>query len=270
MKCNLCQKESDLKTSHIIPKFVIDWMKKSGTGRLRQIGTFNIPKQDGTKIKLLCSDCEQLFSKQENWFKKHVFDSYIQNQNINIQNCQELRYFLISILWRVLVNFKDDGNEYKFKSELNSTELEWRNFLLSHSPLIRFQNIHFILADQDYWIDIKSDIYFSRSIDIEIAESNSICFIYAKFSRFIIIGEITGFKENSFERTNTSKENEFRSSNQMINEESVYQFFSDRIKRYKGYDDLSDNQKKVNDKMYKNKLNTLKNSDYLRILKKYK
>jgi len=73
-KCALCNKESDLRVSHIIPRFVSVWLKQtSATGFLR--GTKNPEKrmQDLPKLPFLCGDCKQNFSKLENYFAKNIF-----------------------------------------------------------------------------------------------------------------------------------------------------------------------------------------------------
>ena len=51
--CKLCNKKAQLRESHIIPKFVYNWMKKTGTGRFRQKKDLNKPLQDGIKDFLL-------------------------------------------------------------------------------------------------------------------------------------------------------------------------------------------------------------------------
>ncbi len=270
MKCEFHRKEAEHCESHIIPKFAYKWMKKTGSGRFRQLGKFNSPIQDGIKKYMLCKDCEGKFSKYEKWFNEKVFKPYINDCNFVVKNERELKYFIVSVLWKVLKLFKDDGNNYNFKTDLNNAEIEWGNYLLNDEPITKYKNLHLVLVDSNYWIEQKSDLYFSRSIDIEIAESDKLCFIYAKFSRFILIGEIIGFSENSFQNTNITIENEFRSTNQIINESGIIQFFMDRVNNTKEYDDLSVKQKENNAKYYKNKLESLRETDYMKLQNKYK
>ena len=270
MICQLHNGEAELCDSHIIPKFVYRWMKKSGTGRLRQIKKLNTPIQDGIKTKMLCKNCEDKFSIAEKWFNENVFTPYLENKDYIVQNNPQLLYFTVSILWRILKLFKDDGNTYKYKDTLDSAEVEWRNFLIKNQALKGFKNLNIVLIDTDYWITEKSDLYYSRAVDIEIAESDEICFVYAKFSRFILIGEITGFSGKEFENTNLATEPDFSSSNQMINHQEIFDFFRSRIDNIKGYDDLSQEQQRKNDKFHGTKNNNLENSDYKRIINKYR
>lgn len=72
--CALCNQESELRESHIIPKFVFDYIKEtSATGYLRNVTSINRRLQDGPKRKLLCHDCEQKFSIAEKYFAETVF-----------------------------------------------------------------------------------------------------------------------------------------------------------------------------------------------------
>jgi hypothetical protein len=128
-QCKLCQQEKELQVSHIIPKFVYKWMKESGTGRLRHGRTFNIPTQDGIKTKLLCKECENELGKREKWFRENIFDGFLKRNEEELINSSELKYFAVSILWRVLILFLYDGNKYKSFDELKNAEEEWRNYL---------------------------------------------------------------------------------------------------------------------------------------------
>jgi hypothetical protein len=73
-KCALCDKEADLRVSHIIPRFVSIWLKRtSATGFLRGVKNPEQRMQDLPKFPFLCGDCEQNFSKLENYFAKNIF-----------------------------------------------------------------------------------------------------------------------------------------------------------------------------------------------------
>ncbi|AKL95575.1 hypothetical protein CACET_c21280 [Clostridium aceticum] len=81
-ECALCKKKAELKNSHIIPKFVTDWIKKTGpTGFLRDTNNaFRLRVQDGLKVHLLCGECEQLFSKHEKIFAEKIFIPYLKDK----------------------------------------------------------------------------------------------------------------------------------------------------------------------------------------------
>src|SRR5665647_1861288 len=100
--CRLCDCEKTLKESHIIPKFVFRWMKKTGGKYIRKADNPNKRVEDGVKDYLLCNDCEQLFSKLEDKFARDIFYPY-SNSNIDtFKYDNELIKFSISVLYRLL------------------------------------------------------------------------------------------------------------------------------------------------------------------------
>ena len=72
--CALCGKNSELRISHIMPKFAAKWLKETpATGFLRGAEKPELLKQDFVKLPLLCSECEKLFLKFECYFANKVF-----------------------------------------------------------------------------------------------------------------------------------------------------------------------------------------------------
>lgn len=63
-KCALCGNEAELELSHILPKFLFRYQKKSSpTGNIRSVVNPNRIVQDGEKLPFLCGGCEDLFSR---------------------------------------------------------------------------------------------------------------------------------------------------------------------------------------------------------------
>lgn len=134
--CKLCGKSKFILKSHIIPKFVNQYLVKTSiTGYLRQGGNINKRVQDGIKVELLCQDCELKFSKWERQFAQYVF---IPHNNLNgsgralvkIVYDSSLVSFVISLFWRVLVATQISDN---FESDTlklaNRLVEEWTEFL---------------------------------------------------------------------------------------------------------------------------------------------
>lgn len=262
-KCKLCHKEKELQESHIIPKFVYKWMKQTGTGRLRQGLNINKPIQDGIKEFLLCRDCEQKFSKREDWFKKNVFSRFIDKGVTTFYPSDNLKYFAVSLLWRVLVYFKDDGNNYKFKEKLDEAEIEWRKYLYENVDLKKYDSIHLMCNPDDIEIpNAPKNIYsyLLRNVDIEIAESEEKCFIYAKFARFIFIGVIEGLENSSFIETDIS--HSINTNIQSINDSDVGGFIINRAKNSKSFEDLSKEQQEKNNQYFENRIDKIRGNDY--------
>lgn len=262
-RCKLCHKEKELQESHIIPKFVYKWMKQTGTGRFRQGLNINKPIQDGIKEFLLCKDCEQEFSKREDWFKKHVFNSFINKRETTFHPSNNLEYFGVSLLWRVLVYFKDDGNIYKFKEKLNEAEIEWRKYLYKKEGLKKYNSIHLMCNPDDIEISNAPQNIYSyllRDVDIEIGESDGKCFIYAKFARFIFIGVIKGIENSSFIETDISQS--MNTNIQRINDSDLGGFIFNRAKNSKKFEDLSKEQQEKNTQYFEKRIDKIKGNDY--------
>ncbi len=75
--CPLCSSSRPLVESHIMPRFVIEWFRKtSPTGHMRLGFAPNVRIQDGIKQPLLCADCEQRIGLWETFIAKRLFYPY--------------------------------------------------------------------------------------------------------------------------------------------------------------------------------------------------
>ena len=71
--CVLCEREADLRRSHIVPEFFERRLKEdSGTPFFRGIEA-NQRTQSGPKLFLLCDECERRFSDAETEFAKTFY-----------------------------------------------------------------------------------------------------------------------------------------------------------------------------------------------------
>ncbi len=270
MNCRLCNNDRTVLESHIVPKFVYRWMKKTVTDRLRQSKNFNIPLQDGIKDYILCKECELRFSKKEKWFSENVFLPYLKNEK-TIEYNSNLHYFIISLLWRVLVHFKNDGNDYFYKELLDKAEIEWRNYLLDGKDIHSFPAFYLLMIPEEIEnvYSIKNFYkYLFRSVDIEIAQSESKCFIYGLIPRFIFIGNIVGLDEKNFEGLKINSLNGVISNKFYVKDSDIMNFIISRISEMKNYEDLSAKQKEIINERTTQNIDRFKNSDYWRIIKK--
>jgi hypothetical protein len=199
-RCGLCGKEKQLIESHIIPSFVFKWLKESSvTGRFRHGETINKRVQDGTKLYLLCWDCEQLFGKWEGIFANQVFMPLHQNKPIKRYGTWLLK-FSTSVSWRVLTFFKNhlDLNhctDNLLKSVDKALKI-WQEFLLDkrlhpgdcEQHLLPFRGL--IDKHNDPKMPSNFNRYISRSVDIDVACSKTTAFVYAKMCRILLIGFI--------------------------------------------------------------------------------
>ena len=134
MFCKLCMKEKNLSNSHIIPKFVVRWLKDtSATGYLRQAEKPNIRKQDIITRKILCRHCEGLFSRNETQFAKNIFLPFQNDKVKRFQYDDWLRAFAVSVFWRLGVADLEDFRVFKphLVGYLEEALAIWRGSLLS-------------------------------------------------------------------------------------------------------------------------------------------
>jgi hypothetical protein len=113
--CALCQKEGELRNSHIIPDAYFRGMKREGSGSLVAVDDINETlvrrSIESWSEYLLCDCCEKRFSRWETQCIRSlrqtakVFER-AGNSGAPIQNYSyaTLRLFLLSILWRAGVS----------------------------------------------------------------------------------------------------------------------------------------------------------------------
>ena len=203
--CKLCLASKPLRQSHIFPKFVFSWMKETGSPYLRTTGNPNRREQDGRTVPLLCNECEQLFSVREKWFSENVFRTYIDAGATRFSYDGSLYYFLVSLLWRVLhSDLHDLTSSHWYLSLVQQAEQEWRAYLLDGKVPPNFADIHLFLtdlSDDGPQPVVNFNRYLTRAVDGTIASSATRCFVYAKFSRFIVLGPLTAFNPAHFVNT---------------------------------------------------------------------
>ena len=171
-QCAYCGEDRELKESHIIPKFIYDWVKStSPTPYLRTSDNVDKREQDGPKQKLLCSDCELKLSKWEDSLSKELFKKIANYQKpqtkFNISATTLLA--ILSIFWRKLITIDFSVNndwtpEDKRAIKLLAEELKTELLRSNISRKIYLIPITNALIDNYLEFD-KARYYFERSID---------------------------------------------------------------------------------------------------------
>lgn len=194
-KCRLCEKESDLEISHIIPKFVFKFQKKtSPTGYVRSTENPNRVVQDGIKLRFLCGKCEDLFSKWETKFAGHIFHPYQSGKKEVFEYKDWLVKYLASVSFRTLVYvYEDCGLDY-FSDDMRAyagrAVENLREYLLGHAPHPKEQRQLVILLDILDEKSIRSNpdgmnMYMSRAIEVDVLTTDTDSFIYVKYLKFL-------------------------------------------------------------------------------------
>lgn len=202
-KCGLYKIECELKKSHMIPKFIFDYFKKTGGKYMRTYVKPNVRLQDGPTRFLLGEIAEQEFSKRERWFANKVFFPYQKDNKASLEYDENLAYFLISLLWRGLILQQEHPNVILDKrlNFLMDVKEDWRLFLSSSLYPRNFNDLNIFLTDRIQSHDTNSynvDVYLSRTIDstIIVNEDCSHVAVYVKFLRFIIWSVVKGKPSN--------------------------------------------------------------------------
>ena len=212
-RCRLCDTESELQHSHILPGFIFRWVREtSANGYLRQGIVPNRRVQDGPKRYWLCASCEGLLSRFETAFAEKLFYPYV-NGTFRIMYEDWLLRFCVSVSWRVLRFHQEEAQldiNYGPESIKRIAEAEstWREFLLTkRSHPGRFHQHIIPLGAIGEIANPKADLspnfnrYLLRTIDIDLCRSETMICVYAKLPRFVILGFIHNEHPNQWHGT---------------------------------------------------------------------
>ena len=233
-KCYLCGSSSSIRKSHIIPRFVINYLKKtSATGYLRGVINPNLRKQDIKRFPILCSDCEVLFSKYEGLFANNVFYPYHDKNKTSFNYREELKKFAVSLSWRILAEnlFQNKRRGIEFiKAELN-----WRDYLNNKTKNTKPYQHHIFFGDYSENITVddfpeKLQWYLGRGIDGTIVSSKKgRLFVYTKLCKIMIISFINPPKDSSWISTEI-KNSGLITASQIIKDGNFGNFILDRAR----------------------------------------
>lgn len=221
--CALCLKDKELEESHIIPSFIINWLKRTSlTGNLRNPMQNNRRIQDGYKIPLLCRDCETIFSNYESIFNINIFKKFTEQYlglNGKIKKDGFLSYdewlnkFILSIVWRCYKsnyfnNYPDDMPN-KFVKKIDNLLETWRRYLLNESPirgdatnyLLFLRNIHEVTGELPEQMSPYIIHYLMRSIDGTIIFDKNLVVNMNKLGPIMLLtsinpNKITGYPDS--------------------------------------------------------------------------
>lgn len=272
----LCLQQKPLRKSHLIPKFVYKWLKETSvTGYLRQAINANIRLQDGTKVNLLCDDCELLLSKYENEFAKRVFVPYVEKEldswgsaqgKIKCITYEEwLLKFIISLQFRHLVTLDEDLKDdigLEFFELLKTFIPVFRDYLSGNrndtgscrSYIIFLQNLVFGEGYLPEGLNEKTNFYLLRSVDGTVMISKSRLGIYTKIGPIVLITSVLPSEIKSMDNIVVKKKGAMKMA-QHLKDSVVNRFIIvDRPNETMNLVNYSDKQKKViHDSFEKNK-----------------
>lgn len=197
--CRLCQSESELQLSHVVPAFVFRWLRESsGTGHMRNAASPNLRVQDGPQEHWLCRGCEIRIGRSETSFATELFHPYLAQSGSRFRYGPWLLHFCVSVSWRNLLIQLDHLGKRDLnadeRSSIERAELKWRQFLLGEAA--NPAEFRQFLLPLDRIESSRGDLppninrYLMRAIDIDLCQGAKTLFTYSKLGRFVIIGFI--------------------------------------------------------------------------------
>lgn len=275
-KCKLYGIESELRKSHIVPKFVFDYMKKTGGQFLRSYENPNKRVQDGIKKYLLGEKAEQEFSKRERWFSSNIFYPYLNENLQRFEYDENFAYFIVSVLWRVILDQLEHPSSNEKKLDfLKEVADEWREFLSASKYPRNYNDLNVMLTDRLKSHNINSqnaDLYISRYIDatIIINDDYSTVGVYVKFLRFMFWSILKG-KPTQGENIKVKFNPGVLTLPQSVNDDYFGGFIFSRIKEIDDAPILSEvQQKKIVEEIMKSENNFWNTDAGISILNDYK
>jgi len=201
--CHLCEHTvPQLRDSHIIPNFVVAWLKDTSPGHIRDMQTPNKRIQDFETMPLLCDRCEQRFAVHEKRFAEQAFVPFHESGGalVSIPYGPWALKCTTSISWRVLTYHKQKGHLGHLSDEQRALAeralTRWRDFLLDRCEHPGEHEQHLFPFDLVESTGRALSPYFNRytlrSIDMDVVadELGTQAHVYSKMCRFLLIGFI--------------------------------------------------------------------------------
>lgn len=214
--CKYCQLQEAIKNSHIIPKFISEWLKDtSATGYIRNSNKPNKRVQDSIKKELLCKKCETDFSVFETNLKKNIF-SKIANYRTpcpaEITICNLSMKCIYSIAWRVLaeIYFFPSDNDYtqedidKFPLFLDNIKEHIESDTRTDYKIHVIPCVDEVINRLGLPQDDKINIFYERSsggADLRVWDNPERVIIYFQIPFIIIIVELIARSDDIWEGT---------------------------------------------------------------------
>lgn len=267
--CKLCERNADLRESHVIPKSIYNWIKEtSGTGILRSTQNINRPVQDGFKYYWLCENCEQKFGHYERYFIENIFRPINNDETVKEFNYDErLFYFICSIWWRIIHQSLSESEvlNCKFISIIRSCEAELKRFLHEFKYPLNFdRNFLLLLGEVKKAPEQFKNInfIFLRSIDPLLMFDDDSCYLSLRIPHFYFFGNIIGLNENMLKSVALNPSGgKYRVDATRIEESHLSNFIMERIVTFNSQmEKVSDTQAQKTSNRHKKNIDKWLNS----------
>jgi hypothetical protein len=195
--CPLCGASGPLCESHIIPHFVIQWLRESSaTGHIRFGEAPNLRVQDGLKQPLLCTACEGLLSRWERETAEWLFKPYHCDSEAVLPCGPWLAKFCASLCWRVLFIYRGLGLDHLSEQQLQLVPRAldfWRDLMFDRRQhpgefelhILPLAGLHFA---EGFDVPPNMNRYFAREVEADVGANGESVFVQVKLCRLIVIG----------------------------------------------------------------------------------
>ncbi len=211
--CRLCGLSKPLLKSHILPEFVYrPAYDATHTAIIVDLGKRNIGKQQkGFSERLLCKECEGIFSIWENYFSRIWFHpryrlrpKYLNDNLIEIRGIDysSFKLFHLSLVWRASVSARTEFSSVA----LGSQEEVIRKILLSRDPGEHDKYAFFGIALRIPSTQAFQDKLLCAPRAARVQGHNVYTFLFGGVVwHYIISGHIDEYKrnQNNFNRSGT-------------------------------------------------------------------
>jgi hypothetical protein len=165
--------------------------------------------------KMLCEECEQIFSDWEGKFASHVFYPHVRNRPNRFEYEEWLYRFVLSVSWRLLVSDMAAWHEFE-RSKINIIEerLEiWRQVLIDEKPLSEDPSSHHIFFVDELDLVTSNpeaphnyEIYMQRNLDGTSVFGDNDIHAYFKFPKMLFFSTISPSNPDGFTGTEIEEE----------------------------------------------------------------
>ena len=192
--CKLCKKDADLRVSHVLPRFIGRYLKKtSATGYLTAVDMNGKPSrsQDLCKRRLLCDNCESVLNEAETFFANKVLYPFKKDELKTIPVDDRLGKFAVSVSLRALwiMQLVEHPIVMKWEDQLDRLETEWRDYLLKSPDFVKGNHTHHILLCNEpiLAVGLKNSPNLIHSV-----LRTSAYYLFEKFEKAYVFSNLAG------------------------------------------------------------------------------
>lgn len=197
--CYLCGTIGPLCHSHIIPRFVGDWLRKTNvTGRLRHSDVPNRLTQDLPWRHLLCVTCEGRFNTFETEVCETIFLPLHDRRQDTFHYGPSFVRFAVSVAWRWVVVLQREGHLSRLgeiPDDVAAAERAWREFLLGCRTTPAPHDVHAIPLGVPVSLNTQGrSSYFARwmlrGVGVSTMSRDGMGYVIVKMGRLLVFGTV--------------------------------------------------------------------------------